>query len=98
MQISVRGVKIAKAGLWDRDLNLVENIACAWPVILLGFGGAIGGAFGALAWYLNVKVMKSNYIGLITYPAVILIGLMAWALYLATALWLVLQFPDVFAR
>ena len=89
---------MAKVGLWDTKLNTIENLACAWPIILVAFGGALGGLCGAGAWYLNVKVMKSDYIGLVTYPAVLLIGVASWGLYLGIVIWLALQFPDVFAR
>ena len=88
---------MAKAGFWDKKLSTVENIVCAWPLVLIGVGGALGGLCGACGWYLNVKVMKSDYIGLVTYPAVILIGLASWASYLGIVVWLVIQFPEIFA-
>ena len=88
---------MSKVGFWDRELNVIENIACAWPILLVGLGGLIGGLCGAGAWYLNVKVMKS-YVGIVAYPAVLIIGAGAWALYLAIVVLLVIQFPEIAAR
>lgn len=88
---------MAKVGLWDKELNTIENVASAWPMILIGLGGLLGGLFGALAWYLNVKVMKS-YVGIVAYPAVLLIGLAAWVAYFGVVILLVLQFPELAAR
>ncbi len=89
---------MAKTGLWDKELTKIENIACLWPLVLVGVGGALGGLLGALAWYLNVRVMKSDFIGLVTFPAVIIIGLMAFAVYFVIVVWLSLQFPETFAN
>ena len=89
---------MAKTEFWDRDLTRAENIACAWPLILIAVGGALGALCGFLAWQINKKVMKSDFIGLVTYPAIILIGLASWGLYLGIVLWSVAQFPEVFAR
>lgn len=89
---------MAKMEMWSRDLNVAQNIFCAWPLVLVAFGGALGGGLGALAWAINVKIMKSDYIALVTYPAVILMGLSAFAVYFGIVAYLVIQYPDVFVR
>jgi len=89
---------MAKMKIWSRELTTVQNIFCAWPFALVALGGALGGLLGALAWMLNVKIMKSDFIALVTVPAVIIVGLGAFAFYFAIVAFLMIQYPDIFAR
>ena len=89
---------MAKNEFWDKELSTFENIACAWPLIFIAFGGAIGGGLGACAWMINKKIMRSDYIGLVKYPAIIIVGFLSFAVYLAIVVGLTIAFPDVFAR
>jgi len=51
-----------------------------------------------MAWVLNVKIMKSDFIAAVTIPAVILTGIGAFAAYTVIVIYLALTFPEVFAR
>ena len=89
---------MAKMKIWSSELSTVTNIFCAWPLLLVGIGGALGGMLGAMAWMLNVKIMKSDFIAAVTIPAVILTGIGAFAAYTVIVIYLALTFPEVFAR
>ena len=89
---------MAKVKIWSSELSTATNIFCAWPLLLVGLGGALGGMLGAMAWMLNVKIMKSDFIAAVTIPAVILTGLGAFAAYFIIVAYLVLTYPDVFNR
>jgi len=89
---------MTKVKIWSSELNTATNLFCAWPLLLVGLGGALGGLLGALAWMLNVKIMKSDFIAAVTIPAVILVGLGAFAAYFVIVAYLVLTYPDVFNR
>ena len=84
--------------IWSSELSTATNIFCAWPLVLVAVGGALGGMLGAMAWMLNVKIMKSNFIAAVTIPAVILTGIGAFAAYFVIVMYLAFQFPEVFAR
>ena len=89
---------MAKVKIWSSELSKGTNIFCAWPLALVAVGGALGGLLGVMAWMLNVKIMKSDFIAAVTIPAVILVGLGAIAIYFAIVAYLVLTYPDVFNR
>ena len=89
---------MAKVKIWSSELNTATNLFCAWPLLLVGLGGALGGLLGALAWMLNVKIMKSDFIAAVTIPAVILTGVGAFAAYFVIVIWIAIQFPEAFTR
>ena len=89
---------MARVKIWSSELNTATNLFCAWPLLLVGLGGALGGLLGALAWMLNVKIMKSDFIAPVTIPAVILVGLVAFAIYFVIVAYLVVAYPDMFAE
>jgi hypothetical protein len=62
-----------------------ELVWTAWPVILVGFGGAIGGGLGALAAVVNVRVFRSSVSPLVRYALTLAIGLAAVMVYLLVA-------------
>jgi hypothetical protein len=41
-------------------LSVGAYVMCGWPLLLVGFGGAIGGALGGGAFRLNLAIYKSN--------------------------------------
>jgi len=47
---------------------------------------------------LNVKIMKSDFIAAVTIPAVILVGIGAFAVYFAIVAYLVLTYPEIFKQ
>jgi len=89
---------MAKVKIWSSELSTATNIFCAWPLLLVGIGGALGGMLGAMAWMLNVKIMKSDFIAAVTIPAVILVGLGAIAAYFVIVIFIAIQFPEAFTR
>jgi len=89
---------MAKVKIWSSELSTGANIFCAWPLALVAIGGALGGLLGAMAWALNVKIMKSDFIAAVTIPTVILTGLGAFAIYFVIVAYLVLTYPDIFNR
>ena len=89
---------MARMKIWSSELSTVTNIFCAWPLALAAVGGALGGMLGAMAWMLNVKIMKSDFIAAVTIPAVILTGVGAFAAYFVIVIWIAIQFPEAFTR
>ena len=41
-------------------LPLIAYVVCAWPLVLVGIGGAIGGGLGGAAVAVNLTVYKSR--------------------------------------
>jgi hypothetical protein len=41
-------------------MSVIAHILCGWPFVLVGFGGAIGGALGAVAYMINVAIYKAK--------------------------------------
>ena len=89
---------MAKKYFWDSGLSTGTNIACSWPILLVALGGLLGALFGVIAWKFNVKIMKSDFIGFVTYPAIILTGLIAFAAHFFCMVFLAILFPEVFIR
>jgi hypothetical protein len=54
---------------------------CGWPLVLVLFGGAIGGGFGALAYFINLRIYKSQLPSAAKIVLNPLIGLAAFALW-----------------
>jgi hypothetical protein len=79
-----------------RKLSIVEQIVCALPIGLVAVGGAVGGAFGGLAWYFNQKIMRSPRSAPVRYALVALTFAGAIAAYFASVIVLTMLFPDVF--
>lgn len=64
------------------------HVLCGWPLILVFFGGAIGGALGGLAYAANLAVYKSDMPGPLKVVLNPVIGILAIALWYLIALWL----------
>ena len=41
-------------------LPLSAHLACGWPLLLVTFGGAVGGGLGGLAYVANIAIYKSS--------------------------------------
>ena len=68
-----------------RKLTTLEQIICAWPLVLVVIGGAIGGAFGGAAWVINTRIMASSMAPPMRYGLIVLTGLAAGALWYVAA-------------
>lgn len=81
-----------------RKLTPVEQAACAWPMVLLFVGGAIGGACGGGAWAINTRIMSGNQSAPVRYLLVALTGVGAVVVWFLAVAALAIAFPDIFAR
>jgi hypothetical protein len=41
-------------------LSVSAHLMCGWPLLLVAFGGAIGGGLGGAAYAINVMIYKSR--------------------------------------
>lgn len=65
------------------------HFIAAWPLLLVLIGGAIGGALGAIAYVLNLKIYKSQTLSkLQKILANLLCGMSAISLWWFIATWL----------
>lgn len=46
-----------------QKLSTLEHVLCGWPLILVFFGGAIGGALGGIAYAINMAIYRANMPG-----------------------------------
>jgi hypothetical protein len=57
------------------------HVVCGWPLIMVAFGGAIGGGLGGAAYGVNVYICKSRLPIAVKVVLVPLTGLAAIALW-----------------
>lgn len=69
----------------DSSLKWYELIWAGLPLVILFFGGAVGGAMGAMAMVINTKVFKSDLNGFIKYLISGLVSLFALLSYFVLA-------------
>jgi len=81
-----------------KNLEWYENLAAGWPLVLIFFGGAIGGACGGLGFYLNVKLFNAMLPKPVKYIYSFLIGIVSILLYLLIAAILAIIFPSMFKK
>ncbi|QHI70566.1 hypothetical protein [Tichowtungia aerotolerans] len=62
------------------------HITCAWQLIPLFIGGAIGLVLGGLAYWANITLYKSNCSRLLVWILVPMIGVVAIMLWLAAGI------------
>lgn len=79
-----------------RRLSPLEQGVCAWPIVLIFVGGALGGACGGAAWALNTRIMSSTLSAPVRYALIIASGLGAGLLYFVGVIVLTMLFPNVF--
>ena len=69
-----------------KKLPIKVHLACAWPLILVGIGGAIGGGLGGAAYAINLKIYQSTLPIAAKVALNILTGLSAFGIWLAIAM------------
>ncbi len=75
-------------------LKWYELIWIAWPILLVFWGGAVGGLLGALALVTNFRVFRSDKSSVFKYTASGVISLLAITFYLG----LVISFQLILAK
>ena len=68
-----------------QKLTPLEHMLCGWPLILVFFGGAIGGALGGIAYAINIAIYNSSLPGPLKFVLNPLIGILAIGLWFAIA-------------
>lgn len=66
-------------------MSIAAHVMCGWPLILVFFGGAIGGAMGGLAYVINVAIYKAGMPTILKIVLNILVGTAALVLWLVIA-------------
>ena len=77
---------VAQTCLAKPKLGAGAQLMCAWPILLVAIGGAVGGLLGSAAYGLNLWIYRSN----LPLPAKIALnitsGLSAAGVWLAVAM------------
>jgi hypothetical protein len=82
----MKGPVEVKAGIQPaQKLSTLEHVLCGWPLILVFFGGAIGGALGGIAYAINVAIYRANMPGPLKIVLNPVVGFLAIGLWLAIA-------------
>ena len=68
------------------QLTAVQQIFCAWPLVLVFVGGAIGGACGGAAWAINTQIMSSKLSAPLRYILCVITGIVAAVVWYFAAL------------
>lgn len=77
-------------------LQWYEHACCGLPLLLMFFGGALGGACGGMAYALSAAVFKKAMPAPAKYVLSLLISAGAFGLYLGAALAIAVAFPNLF--
>lgn len=80
-----------------RKASIIDQFVAAWPIVLLLYGGALGGVVGAVAWAINLDFVTRDWSAPIRYGLVLTTGLAAAALYVGVVVILRAIFPNLFA-
>jgi hypothetical protein len=80
----------------NRPLTVTEHVACAIPISLVFFGGALAGLCGGLAWALNQKVIRLNLPVTVRYSLMNLTLVGALLLFIQVVTVLAAFFPNLF--
>lgn len=84
----------AKKGFFNQGLSTSAYLMCGWPFILVFVGGAIGGGLGALAYFINLKIYKSNLSNAYKIILNILTGITAMILWYLIAISIAVYFQQ----
>jgi hypothetical protein len=60
----------------------IVHVLCGWPLVMVAFGGAIGGGLGGLAYGVNIAIYKSQM------PLAVKILLNIFTGFAAVGIWL----------
>jgi hypothetical protein len=66
-------------------LPVWAHLICGWPLVMVAFGGAIGGGLGGAAYGVNLYIFKSRLPLVAKIPLNVFTGLVAMALWMAIA-------------
>ncbi|PQO32528.1 hypothetical protein DTL21_20170 [Bremerella cremea] len=61
------------------------HFLCGWPLILVAFGGAIGGGLGGMAYGISISLFQTSLPMMVKIVAPILIGIAAVGIWLSIA-------------
>lgn len=64
------------------------HLMAGWPLLLMLIGGAVGGALGAVAYLINLKVYKSDLSKMNKILANLMCGMFAIILWWSIASWI----------
>lgn len=70
-----------------KKLPLSVHFMAGWPLILVLFGGAIGGLFAGLAYVVNLKIYRSELTKMNKILANLMSGMVAIMLWWLVASW-----------
>ncbi|RKG38450.1 hypothetical protein [Acinetobacter rongchengensis] len=84
----------AKKSFFNQGLSTSAYLMCGWPFILVFVGGAIGGGLGALAYFINLKIYKSNLSNMYKVILNILTGMTAMILWYLIAISIAVYFQQ----
>lgn len=70
-----------------KKLPLSVHLMAGWPLILVLFGGAIGGLFAGLAYVVNLKIYRSSLTKMNKILANMMSGMVAIMLWWLVASW-----------
>ncbi len=68
-----------------QKLTPTAHILCGWPLVMIAFGGAIGGGLGGVAYALNVAIYRSRMPVVVKILLNLLVGCAAFVLWLVLA-------------
>lgn len=69
-----------------KNVPMMGHVLSGWPLLLVFVGGAIGGAFGGLAYALNLSIYKSSLPGPLKIILNPIIGIAAFVLWFVISL------------
>ena len=79
-------------------LTTMQQVFCAWPLILVIVGGAIGGLCGGVAWAINTRIMSSGMSAPARYGICVITGVVAAVVWYFAALALAPVIASMFAN
>ncbi len=82
----------------SKKLKWYEHLAAGWLLLLVFMGGAIGGACGGLAYFLNTKFFNSRLSNSLKYTFSFLVGVAGFGLYFLIIVIITTLFPNSFQR
>ena len=80
------GQDVTEAGSSEKPkLPAKVHVMCGWPLLLVTFGGAIGGGLGGAAYGINVAIYRSRFPVAIKILLNMITGVTAIAIWLTIA-------------